>query len=150
AEQPSFGWYGEPPRDPDLQPAEADLVVADWRQQLLPAIHCRHCGRSGWAAFSPERDPQELNADPDRIYRAGTTREKRRLRSSATATPNEVAQPRRRLLVLERGPRIRPFNQARDGDRSQPGDGVFVLGDLSDDAAAENDRCPACETDQGI
>jgi replicative superfamily II helicase len=150
ADQPAFGWYGEPPRDPDLRPAETDLVVADGRQALLPAIHCRHCGRSGWAAFSPERDPQELNIDPDRIYRAGTTREKRRLRSFITATPTEVAQLRRGLMVLEAGQRVRPFDKARDGGRSQPDDGVFVLGDLSDTVAAENDRCPGCETDQGI
>ncbi|GAB1641447.1 helicase-related protein [Krasilnikovia sp. MM14-A1259] len=150
ADRPAFGWYGEPPRDPDLQPAEADLVVADRRQALLPAIHCRHCGRSGWSAFSPERDPQELNTDPDRIYRAGTTREKRRLRSFIAATPTEVVQARRGLIVLEAGQRVRPFDPVRDGGRSQPDNGVFVLGDLSDIVAAENDRCPACETDQGI
>ncbi|MBT8225375.1 MAG: DUF1998 domain-containing protein, partial [Dactylosporangium sp.] len=150
AERPAFGWYGEPPRDPDIQPAEVDLVVADRRQALLPAIHCRHCGRSGWSAYSPERDPQELNTDPDRIYRAGTTREKWRVRSFIAATPTEVARVRRGLLVLEAGQRIRPFNPTRDGGVAQLDNGVFVLGNLSDSAAAENDRCPACETDQGI
>ncbi|GAA1801279.1 DEAD/DEAH box helicase [Luedemannella flava] len=147
---PAFGWYGEPPRDPGVEPAEADLVVADARQILLPANHCRHCGRSGWTAYSPEKDPQDLNVDPDRIYRAGTTKEKRRLRAFIAATPTEVAQQRRGLHVLVAGQHVRPFDPVSDAGVEQPNDGVFVLCDLLDSAGADVDRCPACETDQGI
>ena len=56
------------------------------------------------------------------------------------------------------GRRVRPLNPARDtgtdeaGERRRP-DGVFVLGDLRHDRegsrAAERDRCPACDMDEG-
>lgn len=147
---PAFGWYGEPPRDPSVDPAEADIIVADARQVMLPANHCRHCGRSGWTAYSPEKDPQDLNTDPDRIYRAGTSKERRRLRAFIAATPSEVAQQRRGLHVLVAGQHVRPFDPVSDADVEQPADGVFVLCDLMNSAAADVDRCPACETDQGI
>ncbi|HEX6872968.1 MAG TPA: RNA helicase, partial [Micromonosporaceae bacterium] len=150
APEPAFAWFGEPPRDPDLEPVEVDRVVADRRQPVLPAVHCRHCGRSGWSAYSPEKDPQELRTEADRIYRAGTSKERRRLRAFITATPSEVAQRRRGLLVLQAGQRVRPFDDGRDAGTDQPEDGVFVLGDVMDSAAADVDRCPACETDQGI
>lgn len=150
--EPAFGWYGEPVRDPDLEPTEADRVVADRRVALLPASHCRHCGRSGWSAYSPERDPTELVTDPDRIYRAGAGRERRRIRAFIAATPSEVdARRDRGLMVLQGGERIRPYDPTADGGREQPENGVFVLGNrLDDTVAADNDRCPACETDDGI
>ncbi|WP_322751204.1 MULTISPECIES: DEAD/DEAH box helicase, partial [unclassified Frankia] len=164
---PTFGWDGEPLRDPDPEASDADAVVTDRRQARLPAIHCRHCGRSGWAAISPERDPAELITDPDKIYRAGVGADKRQVRALIAATASEIANPSRGLLVLEAaGSRVRPFDPARDApgpDAPAPGtpasgdrgttrirDGVAVLGDLSDVSGAQADRCPACGLDQGI
>src|SRR5690606_10634220 len=99
--QPAFGWYGEAPRELDPYAPAGDVVVADNRHPRLPAVYCRHCGRSGWMALSPERDPQELETDPDRIYRASVGRDKRRVRALIAATADEVRQRPAGLLVLE-------------------------------------------------
>ena len=156
-ERPAFGWYG------GAAPA-AESTLGGTARESLPAVYCRHCGRSGWTAISPERDPAALVADPQKIYRAAVS-DKRIVRAFIAATEQEVhgyaaGQPgARAVLVLETdGRRVRPLNPAADlgtdgsGSRRQP-DGVFVLGDLRHDRegrrAAERDRCPACEMEEG-
>ncbi|MFF5199441.1 DEAD/DEAH box helicase [Micromonospora parva] len=146
--QAAFGWYGEAPRELDPYATDADVVVADNRYPRLPAIYCRHCGRSGWMALSPEKDPQELETDPDKIYRASVGRDKRRVRALIAATEDEVRQRSRGLLVLEYGRRVRPFDEQRD--RKPTDDAIVVLGDVLDIDGAEKDRCPSCELDHGI
>ncbi|WP_444947427.1 DEAD/DEAH box helicase [Micromonospora ureilytica] len=146
--QAAFGWYGEAPRELDPYATDADVVVADNRYPRLPAIYCRHCGRSGWMALSPEKDPQELETDPDKIYRASVGRDKRRVRALIAATDDEVRQRSRGLLVLEYGRRVRPFDEQRD--RKPVDDAIVVLGDVLDIDGAEKDRCPSCELDHGI
>ncbi|MET8909532.1 DEAD/DEAH box helicase [Micromonospora sp. NPDC004551] len=146
--QPAFGWYGEPPRELDPYAPDADVVVADNRNPRLPAIYCRHCGRAGWMALSPERDPQELEIDPDKIYRASVGRDKRRVRALIVATDDEIRQRSAGLLVLEYGRRVRPFDEQRDRKPSE--DEVVVLGDILAIDAAEKDRCPSCQMDHGI
>ncbi|MET8354538.1 DEAD/DEAH box helicase [Micromonospora sp. NPDC005206] len=146
--QAAFGWYGEAPRELDPYATDADVVVADNRYPRLPAIYCRHCGRSGWTALSPEKDPQELETDPDKIYRASVGRDKRRVRALIAATEDEVRQRFRGLLVLEYGRRVRPFDEQRD--REPTDDAIVVLGDVLDIDGAEKDRCPSCELDHGI
>ena len=144
----AFGWYGEAPRELDPYAAQADVVVADNRHPRLPAVYCRHCGRSGWMALSPEKDPQELEIDPDKIYRASVGRDKRRVRALIAATGDEVRQRPGGLLVLEYGRRVRPFDAQRDQEHSD--EAIVVLGDLLGIDAAEKDRCPSCEMDHGI
>ncbi|MBQ1059825.1 DEAD/DEAH box helicase [Micromonospora sp. C41] len=146
--QPAFGWYGEPPREIDPYVPDADVVIADNRYPRLPAVYCRHCGRSGWMALSPEKDPQELETDPDKIYRASVGRDKRRVRALIAATDDEIQQRTGGLLVLEYGRRVRPFDEQRDRVRSA--DALVVLGDLGAIDAAEKDRCPSCSMDHGI
>ncbi|MFD0785874.1 RNA helicase, partial [Micromonospora azadirachtae] len=146
--QPAFGWYGEPARALDPYASDADVVVADNRYPRLPAVYCRHCGRSGWMALSPEKDPQELETDPDKIYRASVGRDKRRVRALIAATGDEIRQRPAGLLVLEYGRRVRPFDEQRDREPSE--DAIVVLGDLSALDAAEKDRCPSCQMDHGI
>ncbi|MEU7573375.1 DEAD/DEAH box helicase [Micromonospora sp. NPDC049240] len=146
--QPAFGWYGEVPREPDPFSPDIDAVVADNRHPLLPAVYCRHCGRSGWMALSPEKDPQELEIDPDRIYRASVGRDKRRVRALIAATEDEIQQLTAELLMLEHGRRVRPFDPVRD--REPADDAIVVLGDFSTLDAAEKDRCPSCRLDHGI
>ncbi|WP_328601243.1 DEAD/DEAH box helicase [Actinomadura physcomitrii] len=153
--KPSFGWFGEP-----LPALDAESTMAGGGREMLPAVYCRHCGRAGWAAISPERDPYDLVTDAARIYRAGIS-DKRLVRAMITATPNEVAdqlagRPGPAVMVLEAGGHhVRPVNPSRDADYASRSDfrDVFVLTDLSHDAdgnrAAENDRCPACGMDQG-
>ncbi|KXK60574.1 RNA helicase [Micromonospora rosaria] len=144
----AFGWYGEAPREADPYASDVDSVVADNRHPRLPAVYCRHCGRSGWMALSPEREPQELETDPDKIYRASVGRDKRRVRALIAATPDEVRQRPAGLHVLEYGRRLRPFDPHRDAELGD--DEVVVRGDLLSIEMAEKDRCPSCEMDHGI
>ncbi|WP_127553976.1 DEAD/DEAH box helicase [Actinoplanes sp. OR16] len=151
----TFGWDGEQPRAFDPSAPETDAVVTDNRFTRLPAIYCRHCGRSGWSAFSPERQPEELVTEPDKIYRAGVGREKRRVRAFITSTADEVTEALTRpstapknLLVLQFGKRVRPFDRTKDHALGE--DEIPVLADIVTIDAAEKDRCPSCEMDGGI
>ena len=154
---PAFGWYGE-------AAPEAESTLGGVARDVLPAVYCRHCGRSGWTAISLERDPATLERDPQKIYRAAVS-DKRLVRALIAATEQEVqgcaaGQPGAPVvLVLEAdGRRVRPLNPARDvgidgdGNRVRP-EGVFVLANLEHDRvgrrAAERDRCPACEMEEG-
>lgn len=134
SDNPAFGWYGE-------APPEAESTLGGMPRESLAAVYCRHCGRSGWTAISPERDPQDLVAKPEKIYRAAVT-DKRLVRAFIAATKQEAlacaaAQPGApSVLVLEAdGRRVRPLNPSRDLGRTETGEerrpnGVFVLCDL--------------------
>ncbi|WP_021594076.1 DEAD/DEAH box helicase [Actinomadura welshii] len=154
--RPGFAWYGEAP-----PPLDAETTVTGGGREMLPAVYCRHCGRSGWAAISPERDPHDLVAEPARIYRSGIS-EKRLVRSLITATRREVQaraageQGGPHVLVLAaNGRHVRPLDPEKDLENSAKADfrDVFVLADLShgkeSNRDAENDRCPACGMEQG-
>ncbi|GAA1376679.1 DEAD/DEAH box helicase [Catellatospora chokoriensis] len=148
----TFGWYGEPQRDPEPDARAIDLVVADKRQTLLPAIYCRHCGRSGWMALPRPKDPLEFDIEPDRIYRASVGRDKKRLRAFIAATPDEIRGRGRGLYVLEGGRRYRPFDPVKDIVLADTADEelVVVLGEPDRIEGADKDKCPACDMDQGI
>ncbi|WP_435286235.1 DEAD/DEAH box helicase [Streptomyces bacillaris] len=139
---------------------------------FLPAVFCRECGRSGWAAYSPEVDPAHLDLNATKIRRASVGRDKRRVRNMIAATPREVYEAafgagadRRRggpaVMVLEgTGGRLRPLSP--EADFTAPADGeaarrpvplhnaAFVHTDLDGDRAAERDQCPACRTFNSI
>ncbi|GAB3277697.1 DEAD/DEAH box helicase [Actinocorallia lasiicapitis] len=143
--QPAFGWIGEPPVTDETLPAASVTGRA-----LLPAVYCRHCGRSGWAAYSPERNPNDLVTQPERIYKAVVGAEKKRVRALLLATAAEFADLPKELGAFN-GERVRPVTE---GDAHGTGEEIFVLTDLRNDreadAAAEADRCPACGLDEGI
>ncbi|MEV5704674.1 DEAD/DEAH box helicase [Actinoallomurus sp. NPDC052274] len=153
--KPGFAWYGEAP-----PPLETESTILGAGRDLLPAVYCRHCGRSGWAAISPEKDPHDLITEPAKIYRAGVTSDKKLVRPLITATPSEVrAQAEGRqgppVLVLRAdGRHVRPLDPA-DLRRAEQSDfrDVFVLADLAhtkeSNGAAQKDQCPACGMDQG-
>ncbi|MER5418210.1 DEAD/DEAH box helicase [Streptosporangium roseum] len=142
---PAFAWIGE------LPVLDADSTFNVMGKSLLPSIYCRHCGRSGWTAFSPEKDPSELVTSPEKIYRAAVGSEKKRIRPLIMATRSEAEGQVQNLAILD-GDRVRPVNPARDVYGQ--GDVVFILTDLATKSeannAAEQDRCPACRMDQGI
>ncbi|MEU7382111.1 DEAD/DEAH box helicase [Streptomyces sp. NPDC042207] len=139
---------------------------------FLPAVFCRECGRSGWAAYSPEVDPAELDLTATKIRRASMSRDKRRVRNMIAATPQEVheaafaaGEERRRggpaVMVLEgTGGRLRPLSPEADFTPEANGTGprrprslhnaAFVHVDLDGDRAAERDQCPACRTFNSI
>ncbi len=81
--RPAFGWHGE-------ALPEAESTLGGTPREVLPAVYCRHCGRSGWAAISPERDQDQLISDPSKIYRASVS-DKRLVRAFIAATGQEVA-----------------------------------------------------------
>ncbi|QBI56457.1 DEAD/DEAH box helicase [Streptomonospora litoralis] len=149
--RPAFSWHGEAP--PALDGETTASVIGRGR---LPAAYCRHCGRSGWAAISPERNPADLDTDPDHIYRAAISGKKAvRPLIHATAAEAKNRANGRGVQVLESsGAHVRPVTDT-DVDAAVHGelDGVLVLADLvhSQESfrAAEKDRCPACDADQG-
>ncbi|MEO5877493.1 MAG: DEAD/DEAH box helicase, partial [Streptosporangiaceae bacterium] len=140
SKEPAFRWD----RDPDQ---EAGSSGRAW----LPAVSCRNCGRSGWAAFSPAKDPHELKSQSDQIYRAKFTAPKR-VRALIRATDDELKAARGRapgtganVLLLDEGDcTLKPVGAADVRDT------VPVWVDLLTDRAAEDDRCPVCDVDQGI
>ncbi|MEU7185246.1 DEAD/DEAH box helicase [Streptomyces sp. NPDC045369] len=135
-------------------------------QVHLPAVYCRNCGRSGWAALSPETDPQRLVLAQDRIWRAGVGRDKRRVRYFISATARERRQALDALtgarpadggvdplsvVVLDGGQGT--YRLPTAGDDGELVDAWFALAVLdkkSADRAAKDDRCPACHTDNSI
>ncbi|WP_413801404.1 DEAD/DEAH box helicase [Streptomyces iranensis] len=145
-----------PGTDTAVRPAEVHL----------PAVYCRNCGRSGWAALSPEADPQHLVMTQDKIWRAGLGRDKRRLRYFISATDAEKqealdaltgARPASggvdplSLVVLDGAQGTYRLPVA--ADEQELVDAWFALAILdkkSADKAAVDDRCPACNTDNGI
>ncbi|MER6062439.1 DEAD/DEAH box helicase [Streptomyces sp. NPDC001792] len=149
------------------------------RAGRLPSAYCRHCGRSGWSAISPERNPNSLVTAPDDIYRlsAGGGTGKARVRALIAATSTEAAEQARQALArsMRRGRRaatreatvlvledsgealrrIDPDEVFRaDGSIAEaPENGVFVktwFDNADRDEYAKQDRCPACGQAQGI
>ncbi|MCM3882707.1 DEAD/DEAH box helicase [Frankia sp. R82] len=140
---------GHPQEDPlglDTSEHGAAWMVADSGQPMLPAVYCRHCGRSGWAALSPEREPQELESTAAKVYRASVGRDKRRVRALIRATEQEIGVPAGSpLMMLDvSGTKLHIFDPASDQA------GIPVLCALDDSVGAEADRCPACGLEQGI
>ncbi|MGK5639627.1 DEAD/DEAH box helicase [Streptomyces sp. URMC 126] len=135
-------------------------------QVHLPAVYCRNCGRSGWAALSPEADPQQLVMAQDRIWRAGVGRDKRRVRYFISATARERRQALDALtgarpsdggfdplsvVVLDGGQgTYRLPTTGDDGDLVDAWFALAVLDKKTADRAAKDDRCPACHTDNSI
>ena len=87
-------------------------------RESLPAIYCRHCGRSGWAAISPEKDPQDLVGDPQKIYRAAVS-DKRLVRAFIAATGAGSRRVRGRPARRPGGPGARTRRPPRPP--AQPG-----------------------------
>ncbi|MGW2317376.1 DEAD/DEAH box helicase [Streptomyces sp. NPDC001680] len=149
------------------------------RAGRLPAAYCRHCGRSGWAAVCPERDPLQLEHAPDEIYRRSASGgpAKGRVRALIEATAAEAAEQARlqreqrtrrgrrgtsgqaTVMVLEDNGRVlRPLDPEEvllDGGKiaEAPENGVFVtawIHNREQDEFSRQDRCPACGQSQGI
>lgn len=90
-ERSSGSWPSGDARRAQAQPG-TDTAVRPAAVHL-PAVYCRNCGRSGWAALSPEADPQQLVMAQDKVWRAGVGRDKRRIRYFIAATPAERTAP---------------------------------------------------------
>lgn len=162
--EPRFLWSGDRPEPHSGGNTvvgsgdDADLPATLARQTAgyLPAVYCRHCGRSGWMAISKETEPTDLVTNAERIYRAGFTTDRRRQRALIQATGAEArealtGQGLPVWVVEPAGDRLRLVTE---NDLTPASAAVLVVADLrreagADDAAA-NDRCPACALDNGI
>ncbi|MFE9922689.1 DEAD/DEAH box helicase [Streptomyces sp. NPDC005774] len=153
---------------PDTVPAGDSATPP--AQVFLPAVFCRECGRSGWAALSPEADPAELDMNATKIRRASVSRDKRRVRNLIAATPHQAYEAAFAVEKPRSGPtvmvldgltgRLRPLSPDTDfeppSDDGAPRapktlhDSAFVVADLADDRAALGDQCPACRTFNAI
>ncbi|MCF6522810.1 DEAD/DEAH box helicase [Streptomyces sp. JJ36] len=162
----SGDWPSGDARRPE--PLPGSDTVRRPAQAFLPAIYCRTCGRSGWAALSPEADPQQLETNPVKIWQAGVGRDKRRLRYFLSATPAEAEEALAALtggssrpvaggvdpvsvVVLDGAQSTYRMPVAEDAEDLQ--DAWFaraILDRKTADRAAKDDRCPACHTDNGI
>ncbi|MET7617385.1 DEAD/DEAH box helicase [Streptomyces sp. NPDC005408] len=132
----------------------------------LPSVYCRNCGRSGWAALSPEADPQQLVMAQDKVWRAGLGRDKRRIRYFIAATPAEAEDALNALtgatpssggtdplsvVVLDGAQGTYRLPTLSDAEELQDAWFALAITDKkSADKAAKEDRCPACGTDNGI
>ncbi|MET8180353.1 DEAD/DEAH box helicase [Streptomyces sp. NPDC005336] len=161
---------GTGPADDVAVAVPAGDSAAPPAQVFLPAVFCRECGRSGWAALSPEVDPAELDMNASKIRRASVGRDKRRVRNMIAATEQQaydaafVAEKPRSgptVMVLDGlSGRLRPLSPESDFEVARGGEGprvakplhdaAFVLADLADDRAAQGDQCPACRTFNAI
>ncbi|MFF2807681.1 DEAD/DEAH box helicase [Streptomyces sp. NPDC058000] len=99
--------------------AQAERRRHAQRSGRLPAAYCRHCGRSGWAAICPDRNPQSLVHAPDEIYRASAAggAAKGRVRAMIAATPAEAAEQARATLA----------RRARRGRRGAAHDATLLV-----------------------
>lgn len=148
------------------QPLAGSDTAVRPAQVHLPAVYCRACGRSGWAALSPEADPQQLVMAQDRIWRAGVGRDKRRIRHFISATEPERRQALDALAGrLPAGSGVDPLSvvvldgaqgtcrlptAGDDGDLVDAWFALALLDKETADKAATDDRCPACNTDNSI
>ncbi|GAA4779239.1 DEAD/DEAH box helicase [Streptomyces sanyensis] len=163
ADGSSGGWPSPSSRPQPLPGADTAVRPAEVH---LPAVYCRNCGRSGWAALSPEADPQRLVMAQDRIWRAAVGRDKRRIRYFIAATPSERQQMLDALsgarpsdggvdplsvVVLDGGQGTYRLPAVSDaGELVDAWFALAVLDKKTADRAARDDRCPACHTDNSI
>lgn len=163
-ERSSGGWPSGDARRAQAQPG-SDTAMRPAAVHL-PAVYCRNCGRSGWAALSPEADPRQLVMAQDKVWRAGVGRDKRRIRYFIAATaaerddalnaltgtkPSSGGVDPLSVVVLDGAQGTYRMPVATDRDDLQDGWFALAITDKkSADKAAVDDRCPACNTDNGI
>ncbi|WP_432069829.1 DEAD/DEAH box helicase [Streptomyces sp. AA1529] len=160
----SGSWPSSDSRRPD--PLPGSDTARRPAQIHLPSVYCRNCGRSGWAALSPEASPQQLEMNAEKIWRAGLGRDKRRIRYFISATASEAREALDALtgdrptsggvdpqsvVVLDGAGGTYRMPVATDAEELL--DAWFALALLDKktaDQAAKDDRCPACHSDNGI
>jgi ATP-dependent helicase YprA (DUF1998 family) len=125
---PQFRWGMDSPR-------------TDVDQRYLPAVYCRHCGRSGWGTARRSRDVT-LDDKASSINQQ-SVRKTGRFRALIHAPGEERAADLTSLSWLD-PITLELTTQRPDNDRCLP---VLVT---PDDDAAKKDRCPSCGLIEGI
>ncbi|WP_448853198.1 DEAD/DEAH box helicase [Corynebacterium frankenforstense] len=112
----------------------------------LPAIYCRHCGRSGWMV-AEEPNEEALDLDGPHI-RTTSVREPERQRPLLEPTGEEIAHSRRvRWLDLEAGAftTSAPDDEKVDAGRAIPVLGYEAAADQQVlETTARDQVCPSC------
>ncbi|MET9398446.1 DEAD/DEAH box helicase [Kitasatospora sp. NPDC002965] len=165
SEGSSNNWFVGDSRRP--QPIPGSDTVLRAAEVHLPAVYCRTCGRSGWAALSPEADPQQLVVAQDKIWKASVGRDKRRIRYFISATPIEAQEALDALsapkapsgsgtdplsvLVLDGAGQSYRMPTPKDAAELQDAWFALAITDpKSADRAATDERCPACGSDNSM
>jgi ATP-dependent helicase YprA (DUF1998 family) len=137
--EPRFKWNDR--GTPDQGSSGLDAANLIPIQPTLPAVYCRHCGRTGWATSYSESEGR-MSASGAEIRRAALERSAR-LRMFISATPGEVDafwyDPFGRQLI---GPALHGVEAAKTSL-------VCVLATASD-AAGKSQECPSCGADDSM
>ncbi|MFD9406989.1 DEAD/DEAH box helicase [Streptomyces sp. NPDC059989] len=157
--EPHFRWYDDDGPTGDSRPNPANLAIyqptevdsageigertdASRRpvgppyRRHLPAVYCRHCGRSGWAALSTELEWQQLKTNTLEIYQA-SAQGKRAVRWMLRARPDEHP-----VLHLHAENERLTTNPTEDT--------VAVITAHGPLLANAGDECPSCGLDDGM
>ncbi|MFC1436951.1 DEAD/DEAH box helicase [Streptacidiphilus sp. N1-10] len=160
---PHFRWFDDDGPTADSKPNRANLAVypsgeidssADGESDgdvapfvrpvgpayrcHLPAVYCRHCGRSGWAALSTELEWRQLKTKPLDIYRA-SAQGNRAVRWMIRARPGE---PTPVFLHAEEA-ELRSVSS----DETVP---VITTAGPLPGGAGNTDKCPSCDLTDGM
>lgn len=126
---PEFRWGMDSPR-------------TDIDERYLPAIYCRHCGRSGWGSARRSRDVV-LDARAPHI-RQQSVRKTGRFRALVYAPGEERAEDLQPLAWVD------PITLELTAKRPSEERECLPVLVTPDDEAAKKDRCPSCGLDDGI
>ncbi|MFD1829783.1 DEAD/DEAH box helicase [Streptomyces desertarenae] len=157
--EPHFRWYDDDGPTGDSRPNPANLAIYQPKEvdsageideltdasrrpvgppyrRHLPAVYCRHCGRSGWAALSTELEWQQLKTNTLEIYKA-SAQGRRAVRWMLRARPDEYP-----VLHLH-AENERLLTNPTD-------DTVAVITPHEPLPANAGDECPSCGLDDGM
>ncbi|HPY23422.1 MAG TPA: DEAD/DEAH box helicase [Mycobacterium sp.] len=129
-----------------------DGAVADDNELFLPAVYCRHCGRSGWGArLAPTGSTLDVTDEAIRAdHAAGTARFRALISAPAEAQVTEKVDGLRWFHLDHR----ELLDTAPDPDSTEVLDGrvlpVLTLVGPDADEQSKQDVCPACGVADGV
>ncbi|WP_369068359.1 DEAD/DEAH box helicase [Kineococcus terrestris] len=141
--------------DGDLVTADGDDPTDAGNAPALPALYCRHCGRSGWGAVLAPTG-SDLDTDDANIRRRRMARDERfrPLVYAPTEGDRAVADPGARVQnLMWFAVRERRLLATAPDETALRGGGVLpVLTHLGADAGEQSldDTCPSCQQTDGI
>ncbi len=129
-----------------------DGTVADESELFLPAVFCRHCGRSGWGArLAPTGSTLDVTDEAIRAdHAAGASRFRALISAPAEAQVTEKVEGLRWFHLDHR----ELLNTTPDPESAEVLDGrvlpVLTLVGPDADEQSKQDVCPACGATDGI
>lgn len=129
-----------------------DGTVADESELFLPAVYCRHCGRSGWGArLAPTGSTLDVTDEAIRAdHAAGAARFRALISAPAEPQANQKVEGLRWFHLDHR--ELLDTTPDPESDDVLEGRVLPVLTLVGPDAEEQSKRdvCPACEVDDGI